>query len=112
MQGVKNWRPRKPSGNGEEYESFVSKENKTVKRKAIPAPAKKSIVVACILTLLGLMCLSMFVASFIIDSDMNGGRWALPIVAIVSLGAGIHTLRLAWLIYKDTPGYYWSMIFA
>ena len=106
------WRPPKQSGSGDEYESFVSKDKKEGQRRAIPAPAKKSIVVACLLVALGLVCLTMFVCSFFTGSDMNGGKWALPVVGGLSLASGIYTLYLARLIYNETPGYYWSMIFS
>lgn len=95
-------------GSGDEYESFVKK---TGPKKVIPSQAKKSILIACLLVVLGVVELCMFIASFIIDSNMNGGRWGLLVMSLLITPIGAYTLYLARLIYKGTPGYHWSMIF-
>jgi hypothetical protein len=102
-------------GNPPEYETLLRTEPQLVlPPPRIPGPAKKSIVVAVLLCLLGFVCVILSLATFGEKSFMSNNRasrWPLFVLGVLALPSGAYTLYLASLIYHRTPGYYWPMIF-
>jgi hypothetical protein len=98
-----------------EYEVFLETEPQPpLPPPRIPGPAKKAIVVAVLLCVLGCVCLGLFLATFSENSVMStnrSSRWPLFVFGLLSLPSGFYTLYLGRLIYRRTPGYYWPMIF-
>jgi hypothetical protein len=80
----------------------------------VPWPAKKAIIVAVLLCVLGFACVILSLATFgesAFLSKNRSGRWPLLIFGFLAIPSGAYTLYLASLIYHRTPGYYWPMIF-
>jgi hypothetical protein len=79
----------------------------------VPGRAKKAILIAILLCLLGLVCFSLFVVTFfpaVLRLNQHS-RWPLFIFGLLALPSGVYTLYLAYLIYHRKPGYHWPMIF-
>ena len=91
-------------------ETFI-KRNTAASQTNIPGPAKKSLIVAALLLVLGCVCLYLFLLSLVSDIDLNGGRWFLLMFGLMSIPSALYTFYVAWNVYNHVPGYSWPQIF-
>ena len=103
LSAVKNM-----AGPSEEFESLIKKERNS---QSIPFRAKKSLLTAGLLFILGCVCLGMFIDSFMSGTDYNGGKWFLGVFGCLSVLSALYTYTLAWKIYNREEGYYWPQLF-
>ena len=82
-------------------------------KQKIPRQAIKTIIIAVLICLIGLLCFVLFIQT-IVDPDGRmgtSGGWTFFVFGLLALPSGSYTLYLAYKIYNECPGYYWPMLF-
>ena len=101
-------------GQSDEYERLVKKADyRDLPPPEIPNRAKKSIIIAFLLMIVGFFSFYLFVMTFQGGNFFSNikGRWAYFIIFISATPSGFYTIFIAYQVYHRNPNYNWPMLF-